>query len=127
MGPLSRLLSSLVCGLIILLLSVPPAQAHHSFAGFDFSQEIPFEGVVETLNFKNPHIAMTLTWINEDAETETITFVAGAPANMFVRKGLRPEMIKPGTRITAIGSPLRENPGQFFLRRVRLEDGQEFE
>ena len=101
--------------------------AHHSFAVYDFTQQIPFEGVVETLNFKNPHIAMTLTHVTETGETETIRFIEGAPANMLVRNGLRPEMIKPGTRVTAIGSPLRENPTQFFLRRIRLEDGREFE
>jgi hypothetical protein len=101
--------------------------AHHSFAVYDFTQQIPFEGVVETLNFKNPHIAMTLTHVTEAGETETIQFIEGAPANMLVRKGLRPEMIKPGTKVTAIGSPLREDPTQFFLRRVRLEDGREFE
>jgi hypothetical protein len=101
--------------------------AHHSFAVYDFSQQIPFEGVVDTLNFKNPHIAMTLTHVTETGETETIHFIEGAPANMLVRNGLRPEMIKPGTKVTAIGSPLREDPTQFFLRRVRLEDGREFE
>ena len=46
---------------------------------------------------------------------------------MLVRNGLRPEMIKPGTKITAFGSPLREDPTRFFLRKIRLEDGREFQ
>lgn len=103
------------------------AAAHHSFAVFDFSQEIPFDGVVATLNFKNPHIAMTLSRTLDSGETEVINFIEGAPANMLVRNGLRPDMIEPGTRITAIGSPLREDPSQYFLRRIRLEDGREFQ
>lgn len=111
----------------IWVAAVPFAAAHHSFAVFDFSQEIPFEGVVDTLNFKNPHIAMTLTRTLENGETEVINFIEGAPANMLVRNGLRPDMIKPGTHITAIGSPLREDPSQFFLRRIRLADGREFQ
>jgi hypothetical protein len=104
-----------------------PALAHHSFAVYDFSQEIPFEGVVETLNFKNPHIAMTLTQTDEKGETRTIKFIEGAPANMLVRNGLRPDMIQPGTKVTAYGSPLREDPTVFFLRKVVLEDGREFQ
>ncbi len=111
----------------ILAVTAPPVLGHHSFAIYDFSQEIPFEGVVETLNFKNPHIAMTLTRTLEGGAEETITFIEGAPANMLVRRGLRPAMIEPGTRITAIGSPLREDPGVYFLRRIRLEDGREFQ
>lgn len=110
-----------------LALAAGGTYAHHSFAVYDFSQQIPFEGVVETLNFKNPHVAMTLTQTLEGGETRTINFIEGAPANMLVRNGLRPEMIKPGTKITAIGSPLRDDPTQFFLRRVRLEDGREFQ
>jgi hypothetical protein len=106
--------------------SALPAFGHHSFAVYDFEQQIPFEGVVATLNFKNPHISMTLTHTRPDGTTETIDFVEGAPANMAVRGGLTPDMIKPGTKITAIGSPRRDNPNAFFLRHVRLADGREF-
>jgi len=103
-----------------------PAFGHHSFAVYDFEQQIPFEGVVATLSFKNPHIAMTLTHTRSDGSTETIDFVEGAPANMAVRGGLTPEMIKPGTKVTAIGSPRKDNPHAFFLRHIRLSDGREF-
>lgn len=114
-------------GALAALLLALPVYAHHSFAIYDFSQQIEFEGVVATLNFRNPHIAMTLTHTTPTGETETIEFIEGAPANMLVRNGLRPEMIKPGTKITAIGSPLRDDPTKFFLRKVRLEDGREFQ
>lgn len=120
-------LSFFVPAAAFLVLAAIPASAHHSFAIYDFSQQIPFDGVVAELNFKNPHISMTLIHVDENGETRTIEFVEGAPANMLVRSGLRPEMIKPGTRITAFGSPLREDPTRFFLRRVRLEDGREFQ
>jgi hypothetical protein len=115
------------CVLTVALATPFAALAHHSFAVYDFDTEIPFEGVVDTLNFKNPHIEMTLTHERQDGQVVTITFVEGAPANMLVRRGLRPDMIEPGTRITAIGSPRRDDPDAFFLRRIRLEDGREFQ
>jgi hypothetical protein len=120
---------SFLCLMIGLSLLAVTARsgAHHSFAIYDFSQEIPFEGTVHTLNFKNPHIAMTLRRELDNGETEIISFIEGAPANMLVRNGLRPDMIKPGTKVTAIGSPLRDDPSQYFLRRIRLEDGREFQ
>jgi hypothetical protein len=114
-----------LAGAVALAASLP-ASGHHSFAVYDFEQQIPFEGVVATLNFKNPHISMTLTHTRPDGTSETIDFVEGAPANMAVRGGLTPDMIKPGTKITAIGSPRRDNPNAFFLRHVRLADGREF-
>jgi hypothetical protein len=122
-----KALRNLAVVLLAAAVPVAPVVAHHSFAIYDFSQRIPFEGVVETLNFKNPHIAMTLSTINEDGETEVIEFVEGAPANMLARLGLRPAMLAPGTRVTAIGSPLRSDPTQYFLRSVILEDGREFD
>jgi Family of unknown function (DUF6152) len=111
----------------LLLLASAAAPAHHSFAVYDFDQQIPFEGVVETINFKNPHISMTLKHTREDGNVEIINFVEGAPANMLIRKGLRPNMVAPGTKITAVGSPRYDDPTQFFLRRVILEDGREFQ
>ena len=120
-------ISRRILGLLLATALAGRALAHHSFAVYDFTQQIPFEGVVATLNFKNPHIAMTLTQTDENGATRTINFVEGAPANMLVRNGLRPDMIKPGTRITAVGSPLREDPTVFFLRKVVLADGREFQ
>ncbi len=115
----TRTIAGLLAGSILSL----SALAHHSFAIYDFGQQIEFAGVVDTLNFKNPHIAMTLTHTNEAGEEVTINFVEGAPANMLARMGVRPDMLAPGTRLTAIGSPLREDPAQYFLRSVVFEDG----
>ena len=111
----------------LLLGLVAAATAHHSFAVYDFTQQIEFVGKVETLNFKNPHIAMTLRITDQDGQEQIIDFIEGAPANMLVRNGLRPDMIAVGTEITAFGSPLIADPSKFFLRRVRLADGSEYQ
>ncbi|HEX6997962.1 MAG TPA: DUF6152 family protein [Gammaproteobacteria bacterium] len=103
------------------------AAAHHSFAVYDMTTTVEFEGVVETLKFRNPHIAMTLLRKNEDGEEEKVEFVEGAPANMLVRMGLDPARIKPGTKIKAVGSPRTDNPNAYFLRTIILEDGTRFE
>ena len=111
---------------LLMLGVLSSANAHHSFAVYDFGQQIEFVGTVDTLNFKNPHIAMTLRVAGKDGESEVVEFVEGAPANMLARNGLRPDMIAPGTEITAVGSPLIADPTKFFLRNVILPDGREF-
>ena len=111
---------------LLMLTVLPGANAHHSFAVYDFGQQIEFVGTVDTLNFKNPHIAMTLRVVGDDGKSEVVEFVEGAPANMLARNGLRPDMIAPGTEITAVGSPLIADPTKFFLRNVILPDGREF-
>lgn len=112
---------------LALVIGQQLSLAHHSFAVYDFEQQIEFVGKVQSLNFKNPHIAMTLSTTGADGQPIVVNFIEGAPANMLARKGLRPDMIAVGTEITAFGSPLIEDPSKYFLRRVRLADGREFE
>jgi hypothetical protein len=100
--------------------------AHHSFAIFDFQTQIPFEGTVETLKFRNPHIEMTLKQVDADGKETIIHFIEGAPANMLARQGLKPSDLKKGTKVTGIGSPLLDDDTKFFLRSIILEDGREF-
>jgi hypothetical protein len=126
MGRIARCGRFAVTASVLLLAATAPALGHHSFAVYDFTQQIPFEGVVATLSFRNPHIALTLTHTLADGSAETIHFAEGAPANMNVRNGLLPDMIKPGSKITAIGSPRKDDPHVFFLRKVVLENGREF-
>lgn len=122
MSGMKRLALAAAAAVLVAL----PAAAHHSFAIYDFEQQATFEGVVETLNFRNPHISLTLKRTLPNGETEIINFVEGSPANMAVRMGLLPEMIQPGTKITAVGSPRKDDPDAYFLRRLTLEDGREF-
>ena len=107
-------------------LTALPAAAHHSFAIYDMSQNIEFEGVVDAVKLRNPHMAMTLVQTKADGSKATINFVEGAPANMIVRLGLKPDDIAPGKKIKAIGAPRRDNPAEFFLKAVILPDGQKF-
>jgi hypothetical protein len=114
---------SLVIGFALI---GPPALAHHSFAIYDMEQNIVFDGVVETLKMRNPHIAMTLTVTKGDGTQGTVNFVEGAPANMLVRRGLNPADIAVGKPIRAIGAPLHDDPNAFFLKAVILPDGRRF-
>ena len=103
-----------------------PAAAHHSFAIYDMSQNIEFEGVIEVAKLRNPDMALTLVQTNADGTKQTINFVEGAPANMIVRMGLKPEDIAPGKTIKAIGAPRRDDPNAFFLKAIILPDGRRF-
>ena len=102
------------------------ASAHHSFAIYDFGTQVPFKGTVRTLNFRNPHITMTLTHVDDEGQEHIINFVEGAPANMAVRAGLKPEMIKVGTSLTVVGSPMKTDSDKYFIRQIILDSGEEW-
>ena len=103
-----------------------PAAAHHSFAIYDMAQNIEFDGVVETLKMRNPHMSMTLTVTNPDGTKKTINFVEGAPANMIVRMGLNPADVAVGKPIKAIGAPRKDDPDAYFLKAIILPDGRRY-
>jgi Family of unknown function (DUF6152) len=111
---------------VAIAATAVPAAAHHSFAIYDMQQNVEFHGVVDTVKFRNPHMAMTLKVKDADGNERIVEFVEGAPANMLARIGLRPEMIPPGAEITAIGAPRHDNPDAWFLKVVVLADGTRF-
>lgn len=113
-------------GLALGMLLTTAALAHHSFAIFDFQTKVPFEGVVDTIKFRNPHIEMTLKTVDADGNEKIVHFIEGAPANMLVRGGITPDKVKPGSKLWTEGSPLLEDPSKFFLRTIRTEDGTEY-
>ena len=115
-------------GLLVAALAAValPAAAHHSFAIYDMTQNIEFDGVVETLKMRNPHMAMTLTVTNPDGTKKTINFVEGAPANMIVRMGLNPADVAAGKPIKAIGAPRKDDPNAYFLKAIILPDGRKY-
>ena len=118
-----RLSGFLVAALAAVAL---PAAAHHSFAIYDMTQNIEFDGVVETLKMRNPHMAMTLTVTNPDGTKKTINFVEGAPANMIVRMGLNPADVAVGKPIKAIGAPRKDDANAYFLKAIILPDGRKY-
>jgi hypothetical protein len=112
--------------LLALAAAALPAAAHHSFAIYDMDQDINFEGVVESVKMRNPHMALTLKVTKDDGATGTVNFVEGAPANMIVRLGLDPADIAVGKPIKAIGAPRRDDPHAYFLKAIILPDGRRF-
>jgi hypothetical protein len=115
-------------GLLVAVVAAaaPAAAAHHSIAIYDMDQDIHFDGVVETLEMSNPHMALTLRVTKDDGTTGTINFIEGAPANMLVRMDLNPTDIAVGKPIKAIGAPLHDDPNAYFLKAIILPNGRRF-
>src|SRR5258706_4347118 len=55
----------------VLLIPAPiPAQAHHSFALFDFEKSVMLEGTVKRFDWTNPHSWIFLDVINDNRQVE---------------------------------------------------------
>ena len=86
-------------------VSIPPAIAHHSGAGFNNEKVIELTGTIKEFQFTNPH-----SWIQiivEDAAARKVEWSLewGSP-NSLGRQGIRPSTFPPGAKVTARLHPM---------------------
>lgn len=109
------------------LFAVPagPAQAHHSYAGFDRAEQAVLEGEVTRITWTNPHVIVGLrTADGTDYE------VVWQPVGRLARSGVRADRLAIGDRLTIRGA-LHKDPAvhqMTLLTEVRrASDGWSWE
>jgi len=106
-----------------ILLSPVDATAHHSAAAYDTTTEITIEGSVAEVEWRNPHIGLTLEVVDEIgvARLQDIELVAVSEA---LALGLQRDDLAAGTPIVVRANPGRRGPGSRALgRSMRTADG----
>lgn len=97
-----------------------PLSAHHSRAMFDVNVLISVEGVVTKVEWKNPHMWVTLDVPTADGKTESWGFEGSGSASM-VAAGISPQRLKVGNRVKIIAHPPRDKSqrtGEFMGMEV---------
>ena len=116
------------CGLLIGLgvLCTPLITAgHHSFSA-EFSRDLPLEvtGTVVRVEWLNPHARFYVNAEDENGEKVEWDFELTTP-NILMRRGWKPDSLKPGDQVTVTGWRARNAPHVGNARSVVLENGQE--
>ena len=105
----------------------PPLSAHHSRAMYDTDVLISVEGVVTDVQWKNPHMWITLDVPGANGAVESWGFEGSGSAAM-VASGISPQILKVGNRVKIIAHPGRDKSkrtaefmgmevnGKFFAR-----------
>jgi Family of unknown function (DUF6152) len=80
-----------------------PVSAHHSYSPFDRKKTVTIDGVIETLAWKNPHVAMTVR--TKDSEVYQIFWQSpGRLAREQAAKGI----LNVGDAVSVSGSPNKD-------------------
>lgn len=104
-------------------LAPAEAFAHHSPAPYDLTREVELEGTVKTLDWKNPHILMTLEMRGSAGEPVLQDIEVAAVSQVRVL-GLPREAIAPGEHVVVRAAPSRRGPGAKALGlTVTTDDG----
>ena len=107
----------------LMLAYGAPAVSHHSFAAeFDVSRPVMLRGVVQRMEFTNPH-----SWIYVEVTTDAGEVqewaIEGAAPNALLRRGFNRNSLPSGTEISVRGFQARDRTYRAAGRDVELPDG----
>jgi len=92
-----------LAGLLVLVL---PAFAHHSFAMFELTKDVTYEGTVVEYRWENPHTHIIMKV--ESGPNAGTWDVEGASTNIMGRQGWTRSTYKPGDPIKVVAHPLKD-------------------
>jgi len=113
---LNLLGSSLV--LSLLMLTVTPAKAHHSFdAEYDSTKIATFTGVVTKIDWQNPHAYLYVNTKDEGGVIKPLRFELGPPYALL-RGGWKKDTVKIGDTVTVEGGAMAKDPRNNWVGAV---------
>ena len=84
-----------------------PALAHHSFAMFDFKQNVSLDGTIKDFQWTNPHSWIVVTVTDASGKTTDWSVEGGSP-NGLGRQGWKRNSLKPGDKAVVVIHPLKD-------------------
>jgi Family of unknown function (DUF6152) len=103
-------------------LAAHAAMAHHSFAMFDQTRQLPLKGVVQEFQWTNPHAFIQLDVPDEGGRNTLWSIELNSPNNLR-RQGWKSTSLKAGDKVTVIINPLRDGKRGGLFVAVTLPDG----
>ncbi len=105
--------------LCCVFLFAAGAYAHHSFAMFDMSKNVTFQGVVTEYNWENPH-----THVLVKTKDGSVWDIEGGAVNIMVKQGWSKTTYKAGDPITVVAHPMKDGSKAASLFYVILPGGK---
>ena len=99
------------------------ASAHHSFAMFDQSKQLPLTGTVREFQWTNPHAFIHIDVPNTEGSSDLWKVELNSPNNLK-RQGWKSSELKPGDKVTVVINPLRDGSKGGLFVSATLADGK---
>jgi hypothetical protein len=107
----------------LFLLDISPASAHHSLAMYDMTRPLTLKGVVERVEWANPHVHLYLNVKDSKGQPEEWTIEMDRP-DFLTHNGWTSATVKPGDVITCTGGAAKNGALAMRSTTVELASGQ---
>jgi hypothetical protein len=115
---------ALLVGGFGLILTVPPAVAHHAFvAQYDASKSTTLHGVVTKVEWTNPHARFYVDVKDNGGKVTNWNLELASP-NALRRLGWTRDVIKVGDEVSVLVAPAKDGTKMANARTVTLSDGR---
>lgn len=108
---------------LVLPMMAGSSQAHHSFAMFDPDKLITQTGIVKEFEWTNPHVWLHVIAADNSGKQVEWSFEMQAVAQA-TSGGWRPDIVKPGDKVSVEFHPLRDGSRGGELVAATLPDGK---
>jgi hypothetical protein len=108
---------------IALLLATAPVFAHHSTAPYDMTNPVTVKGVVERLEWTNPHAYLYVNVKNDKGVVEEWAIEINSP-NFLKHNGWTSSTVKPGDIIICTGGPAKSGAKTMRCTTIELANGE---
>ena len=120
-----KVATGVLAGAVVLWAASDRGLAHHSAAMFEEKKTVTVEGVVKEFQLTNPHSWLLVDVTDKSGKVVTWGFEAEGPSTLR-RAGIKPGDLRPGTKLTITGNPMKDGrPAAIWVNAVRA-DGLKF-
>lgn len=121
----TKLVTSVLCSAVLLLMASPPAAAHHAFGSeFDSNAPVLIKGKIVKIEWVNPHTWIHVETTKPDGTTEIWMFEGGSP-NTLLRRGVNKMTFPAGTDVIIDGYQARDHSEKRAnARNITFTDGR---
>jgi DNA/RNA endonuclease YhcR with UshA esterase domain len=107
----------------LVLLVTSPAVAHHSLAMYDMTHPLTVKGVVERVEWANPHVHLYVDVKDNKGNAEEWTIEMDRP-DFLTHNGWTNATVKPGDVITCTGGAAKNGARAMRCTVIELASGQ---
>jgi hypothetical protein len=109
----------------LLMLVANHATAHHNWrALYDDKSDIEIEGVISSIQWRNPHVRVSFT-VDEGTASEKVYTTESNSVASLARMNVTKELLFVGTKVRVAGYRSRSSDNDIFMNHLLLPDNRE--